>query len=107
MLIPVGDERVVALNAGGEVRYFVRWRAYCLYMTSVTATQARAALGALLTRVEQGEEVTITRQGRAVAVLVRPDVLRSRRTGDVFDAAAHLHDLIAHAACRQRSKMRP
>lgn len=67
-------------------------------MMSVTATQARAALGALLTRVEQGEEVTITRHSRAVAVLVRPDALRSWPTGDVFDAAARVHDLITHGS---------
>jgi len=74
-------------------------------MTSVTATQARAALGALLTRVERGEEVTITRHGRAVAVLVRPDALRSWRTGDVFGAAARVHDLIAHASGTDRGNI--
>lgn len=67
-------------------------------MTSVTATEARAALPDLLTKVEHGEEVTITRHGLPVAVLVRPDALRSRRASDVFDAAAQLHELIAHAA---------
>lgn len=67
-------------------------------MRSVTATEARAGLGALLTRVERGEELMITRHGRAVAVLVRPDALRSRRTGDVFAAAGHVHDLITHGS---------
>ncbi len=66
-------------------------------MTSVTATEARAALPDLLTRVEHGEELTITRHGRPVAVLIRPDALRSRRTTDVFDVAADVHELISHA----------
>jgi prevent-host-death family protein len=67
-------------------------------MTSVTATEARAVLPDLLTKVEHGEEVTITRHGRPVAVLVRPDALRSRRASDVFDAAAQVHELITHPA---------
>lgn len=71
-------------------------------MRSVTATEIRAGHGALLTRVEHGDQVTITRHGRAVAVLVRPDALRSWRTGGVFDAAAHVHDLIAHASGTDR-----
>lgn len=52
----------------------------------------------LLTKVEHGEEVTITRHGHPVAVLVRPDVLRSRRVSEMFAAAAQVHELIAHAA---------
>jgi len=48
-------------------------------MTVMTASEAGAALPELLSRVEDGEEVTITRHGRPVAVLVRPDALRSRR----------------------------
>jgi prevent-host-death family protein len=67
-------------------------------MTSVTATEARAVLPDLLTKVEHGEEVTITRHGRPVAVLVRPDALRSRRASGVFDSAAQVHELITHPA---------
>jgi len=52
----------------------------------------------LLTRVEDGEEVTITRHGRPVAVLVRPDALRGRRAQAVLDGAARVHDLLAEAA---------
>jgi antitoxin (DNA-binding transcriptional repressor) of toxin-antitoxin stability system len=47
-------------------------------MTAITISQARAVLPELLRRVEEGEEITITRHGQAVAVLVRPDVLRPR-----------------------------
>jgi prevent-host-death family protein len=67
-------------------------------MTSMTVSEARAALPELLTRVEGGEEVTITRHGRTVAVLVRPDVLRSRRARAALDDADRIHDLLAQAA---------
>ncbi|MHB1787312.1 MAG: type II toxin-antitoxin system Phd/YefM family antitoxin [Acidimicrobiales bacterium] len=45
----------------------------------MTISEARAALPEVLDRVGRGEEVTITRHGRPVAVVVRPDALRSRR----------------------------
>jgi antitoxin (DNA-binding transcriptional repressor) of toxin-antitoxin stability system len=60
-------------------------------MATMTVSQARASLPELLTRVEAGEEVTITRHGRAVAVLVRPDVLRAR-AHVVIEEAASLHE---------------
>jgi len=41
----------------------------------MTVSEARAALPEVLTRVAQGEEVTITRYGRPIAVVVRPDVV--------------------------------
>jgi prevent-host-death family protein len=63
-------------------------------MTSITVSVARAALPELLDRVEDGEEVTITRHGRPVAVLVRPDALRSRAK-EVLQDAERLHELIA------------
>jgi prevent-host-death family protein len=66
-------------------------------MTSMTVSEARAALPELLTRVEDGEEVTITRHGRPVAVLVRPDSLRSRAR-EVLQVAGKIHDLLAGAA---------
>jgi prevent-host-death family protein len=67
-------------------------------MTSMSASEARAALPELLSRVEDGEEVTITRHGRPVAVLVRPDALRVRRAEAVLDEAAQIHRLVAEAA---------
>jgi antitoxin (DNA-binding transcriptional repressor) of toxin-antitoxin stability system len=66
----------------------------------LTVSQARAALPELLTRVEEGEEVTITRHGRAVAVLVRPDVLRAR-ANVVIDDAARIHELLSAAAATE------
>jgi antitoxin (DNA-binding transcriptional repressor) of toxin-antitoxin stability system len=64
----------------------------------MTVSEARAVLPELLTRVEHGEEVTITRHGRPVAILVRPDALRSRRAGEVLDSAERIHALLAEAA---------
>ena len=67
-------------------------------MTSITASEAQAALPGLLTRVEHGEEVTITRHGRPVAVLIRPAALHSRHAEAVLDVAAQIHELLAEAA---------
>ncbi len=44
----------------------------------------------LLDRVLAGEEVTVTRHGHPIAVMVRPDALRTRRAERVIDAAARL-----------------
>ena len=69
-------------------------------MASLTISQARASLPELVTRVEAGEEVTITRHGRAVAVLVRPDVLRSR-ADVIIDGAERLHRVLSDAAASE------
>lgn len=53
----------------------------------MTVSEARAALPDVLERVENGDDVVITRHGTAVAVVVRPDVLRVRRAaGALADA---------------------
>jgi prevent-host-death family protein len=62
---------------------------------SVTVSQARAALPDIVQRVADGEEVTITRHGKAVAVVVRPDSLRVRRAGAALEGAALIRDLLA------------
>jgi antitoxin (DNA-binding transcriptional repressor) of toxin-antitoxin stability system len=67
-----------------------------LLVVTLTVSQARASLPELLTRVEDGEEVTITRHGRPVAVLVRPDVMRAR-AHVVIEDAARIHELVAIA----------
>lgn len=67
-------------------------------MVTLNVSEARAALPDLLSRVEGGEEVTITRHGRPVAVLVRPDALRSRRARAALDGADAIHQLLAAAA---------
>jgi prevent-host-death family protein len=70
---------------------------YIRSMESISVSEARAELPLLLTRVEEGEEVTITRHGRAVAVLVSPDALRLRRASEVLREADVLHRLVESA----------
>jgi antitoxin (DNA-binding transcriptional repressor) of toxin-antitoxin stability system len=66
-------------------------------MTTMTISEARAALPEVLDRVAGGEEVTITRHGRPVAVVVRPDILWSRRTGGALADAERIHELLTEA----------
>ena len=63
-------------------------------MTSLSVSRARATLPELLDRVEAGEEVTITRHGRDVAVLVRPDALVARRAERALADADRLRTLL-------------
>jgi prevent-host-death family protein len=53
-------------------------------MKTVGAYEAKTHLAALLDRVEQGEQITITRHGRAVAVLVPPAGVQDRPVGAVI-----------------------
>lgn len=67
-------------------------------MTVMTVSEARAALPEVLNRVAEGEEITITRHGRAVAVIVRPDIMWSRsRAEEVLAEADQLHQLLQAA----------
>jgi antitoxin (DNA-binding transcriptional repressor) of toxin-antitoxin stability system len=61
----------------------------------MTASQARAALPEILDLVAAGDEVTITRHGQPVAVVVRPDALRSRRADAALASAGKLRALLA------------
>lgn len=47
--------------------------------TTLSSSEARASLPDILDRVANGEEIVITRHGRAVAVVVNPAALRTRR----------------------------
>jgi antitoxin (DNA-binding transcriptional repressor) of toxin-antitoxin stability system len=68
-------------------------------MTAMTVSEARAALPEVLNRVAEGEEITITRHGRAVAVIVRPDIMWSRsRAEDALAEADQLRTLMRAAA---------
>ena len=67
-------------------------------MAVMTVSEARAALPEVLNRVEAGEEVTITRHGRAVAVVVRPDVLWRRPQAGGMQARAEQLERILQAA---------
>jgi prevent-host-death family protein len=53
----------------------------------VSVSEARANLPALLDEVVEGEEVTITRHGTPIAVLVRPRRLRHPAVQKLFDDA--------------------
>ncbi len=72
----------------------------------MTVSEARAALPEILERVLAGEEVTLTRHGRPVAVVVRPDTLRARRADEALAAAERLRDVLAHSRGR-RLETRP
>jgi antitoxin (DNA-binding transcriptional repressor) of toxin-antitoxin stability system len=61
---------------------------------STTVSEARAALPQIVQRVLAGEEITLTRNGEAVAFVVRPDRLRARRADSAFGTAAELHDVL-------------
>jgi len=52
-------------------------------MAVMTISEARAALPEVLNRVAEGEEITITRHGRPVAVVVRPDIVWHQPGTDV------------------------
>ena len=53
-------------------------------MAVMTVSEARAALPDVLTRVARGEEITITRYGSPVAVVVRPDIVWSQPGPEVI-----------------------
>ena len=71
-----------------------------MYMPIWNVTDARAALPEILRLVDAGEDVTLTRHGQAVAVVVRPDSLRSRRTSSAIDEGATLGQLLRELAGR-------
>jgi len=66
----------------------------CGVATTMTVSEARAALPQILDRVLAGEEVTLTRHGEPVAVVVRPDALRVRRADEALAAAGRLRDAL-------------
>ncbi|MBK5224761.1 MAG: type II toxin-antitoxin system Phd/YefM family antitoxin [Acidimicrobiia bacterium] len=63
-------------------------------MTTMSASEARAALPEILDRVLAGEEITITRHGQPVAVVVRPDAMRVRRADRALATAERLRDAL-------------
>lgn len=69
-------------------------------VTTMSASEARAALPALLDRVVAGEEVTITRHGMPIAVVVRPDAMRVRRADGTLADAERVRDLLDRARAR-------
>jgi antitoxin (DNA-binding transcriptional repressor) of toxin-antitoxin stability system len=71
-----------------------------LYMTQLSVSEARAILPEVLDRVERGEEITITRHGRPVAVLLRPDAVRARRAEQTIGRAREVAELVSAARAR-------
>jgi prevent-host-death family protein len=77
---------------------------YAGVSNTITVSKARAALPKILQRVLAGEEVTITRHGEPVAVVVRPDTLRARRARERLSDADRVRDLIASS---RQAKLHP
>jgi prevent-host-death family protein len=75
-------------------------------MSTISVSKARAALPEILEHVTAGEEVTLTRHGQPVAVIVRPDTLRARRADERRADADRVRDLLA-AGRRARLGPRP
>lgn len=73
---------------------------YNLLVITMSVSQARAEMHHLLEAVQRGEEVTLTRHGDAVAVIVRPDMLRTRRADEAFAMAAHIDEMLTHSRAR-------
>ncbi|TMA79090.1 MAG: type II toxin-antitoxin system Phd/YefM family antitoxin [Deltaproteobacteria bacterium] len=65
--------------------------------TTLSISEARAALPDLVDRVTNGEEITLTRHGRPVAIVVRPDALRVRRGERALTSAAELRERVRAA----------
>lgn len=63
-------------------------------MSTMSVSEARACLPQILDRVLAGDEVTITRHGEEVAVVLRPDSLRVRRADRTLADAERLRELL-------------
>ena len=59
-------------------------------MSTLAVSEARACLSEILDEVEAGGEVTLTRHGKPVAVIIRPDMVRVRRGTSIIEEAALL-----------------
>lgn len=69
-------------------------------MAVMTVSEARAALPEVLTRVAQGEEITITRYGSPIAVVVRPDIIWSQPGSEGMDQTEGLVRILRERARR-------
>jgi antitoxin (DNA-binding transcriptional repressor) of toxin-antitoxin stability system len=87
---------LVRQSSAVKVHHYVQERTI-FDVATTTISEARAALPEILSRVEAGEEVTITRHGRPVAVLVRPDTLAARRGAASIAAAERIGELLREA----------
>jgi prevent-host-death family protein len=64
---------------------------------TISVSAARSVLPEIVQRVTEGEEITLTRHGEPVAVLVRPDSLRLRRAAAALEGAADVRELLVAA----------
>jgi prevent-host-death family protein len=62
--------------------------------TTMTVSEARAALPLIIGRIRDGDEVVLTRHGEPVAVIVHPSRLRSRRADDALSTAQRIHRVL-------------
>ena len=73
-------------------------------MSTYSVTDARANLPEILDRVEAGDEVTLTRHGRPVAVIVRPSALRTRRAAQALVDSEQLSQSLTNLKGQPRQK---
>ncbi|WP_219416909.1 type II toxin-antitoxin system Phd/YefM family antitoxin [Pseudonocardia nigra] len=66
-------------------------------MSRLSVSEARAGLPEVLDRVARGEEITITRHGTPVAVVLRPDAVRVRRAEQTIDRAREIGAMLTAA----------
>jgi antitoxin (DNA-binding transcriptional repressor) of toxin-antitoxin stability system len=79
---------------------------YNSWMAVMTLSEARAALPEVVTRVAQGEEITITRYGSPVAVVLRPDIIWSQAAETVTDETEGLVRILRDRARRHGRTLR-
>lgn len=90
--------RLIRLCRGEGTCTFTVLDCTVMYMSkTMTVSEARAALPEILDRVLAGEEVTITRHGKPVAIVVRSDSLIARRADEALASAERLRDLLAQS----------
>lgn len=76
-----------------------------MYISDVavmTMTEARATLPQVLDRVAAGEEITITRRGKPVAVVLRPDIVRSPIQAEIVTGEGGFHATARRRAAAAR-----
>ena len=73
-------------------------------MLTYTASEARAKLPEIIDLVIEGQEITITRHGKPVVVVLSPQALRTRRAAKLFAEADELGRSIEAARDRTLSE---
>lgn len=79
----------------------------CMDSHRLTVSEARALLPQIVQRVLAGEEITLTRHGQPVAVVIRPDRLRARRAEAALSRAAEVHEAISMGRTRPLGTISP